>query len=495
MSISHILRSLAFSLIIFALSNVHAGEKNIHAQQIPVEKQNIAYRWLEITQFATGNEVERNGARPTILSRTMAIWATAMYDAWACYDEKAVGSRLGGKLRRPVAERTLENKAKVISYASYRALVEVYPLDKDYLAGEMKKLGYDPEDKSTDATTPQGIGNLVAQALIDYRRNDGANQLGNEAGGNGKPYSDYTFYKCVNPVDKLYDVDCWQQVTFTLKDGKKVAPGFLTPHWYRVKPFGLEKAEQFRPGPPPTAKLNNEELKKQTQECIDANANLTDEQRAIVEFMRDGPRSTGQSGHWLKFAADVSRRDKHDVDRDVKLFFVVANVCFDAFISCWETKRFYDSPRPYALVRYYFAGQKIKGWLGPDKGVGEIPAEEWRPYSPGYFVTPPFPGYTSGHSTVSAAAAKVLELFTGSDNFGFVEKRKAGVITETPGPEITLKLPTFSATAQMAAESRLLGGYHIRADNEVGFTVGTQVGEYCWKQYSAYFDGTATPRP
>ena len=62
-------------------------------------------------------------------------------------------------------------------------------------------------------------------------------------------------------------------------------------------------------------------------------------------------------------------------------------------------------------------------------------------------------------------------------------------------PEITLKLPTFSATAQMAAGSRLLGGYHIRADNEVGFTVGTQVGEYCWKQYSAYFNGTATPRP
>ena len=50
--------------------------------------------------------------------------------------------------------------------------------------------------------------------------------------------------------------------------------------------------------------------------------NLTNEQKAIVEFMRDGPRSTGQSGHWLRFAQDVSRRDHHDLDQDVKLFFV-----------------------------------------------------------------------------------------------------------------------------------------------------------------------------
>ena len=68
------------------------------------------------------------------------------------------------------------------------------------------------------------------------------------------------------------------------------------------------------------------------------NASLTPEQKAIVEFMRDGPRSTGQSGHWLRFAQDVSRRDKHDLDQDVKLFFAVGNVAMDAFIAAWESQ-------------------------------------------------------------------------------------------------------------------------------------------------------------
>jgi hypothetical protein len=213
-------------------------------------------------------------------------------------------------------------------------------------------------------------------------------------------------------------------------------------------------------------------------ECIAVNANLTVKQKAIVEFMRDGPKSTGQSGHWLTFAKAVSRRDKNDTDRDVKLFFAVGNVCMDAFISCWDAKRAYDSSRPWTLVRHYYKGKTVKCWGGPGKGVIDTPGDEWRPYSPATFVTPPFPGYTSGHSTVSGAAAKMLELFTGSDKFGDIEKRKAGILTEPgfeckimmmrdgqlpPGHEkmtcdVALALPTFTATAEMAAVSRLWGG-------------------------------------
>jgi hypothetical protein len=231
--------------------------------------------------------------------------------------------------------------------------------------------------------------------------------------------------------------------------------------------------------------------------------------------MRDGPKSTGQSGHWLTFAKALSRRDKNDTDRDVKLFFSIGNIVFDGFISCWECKRYYDSARPYSLVRYYYAGKKVKCWCGPGKGVADMPAEEWLPYSPGTFVTPPFPGYTSGHATVSGAAAKMLELFTGSDNFGDVEKRKAGILTEPgfecriimmrdgklpPGHEkmtcdVALQLPTFSATAEMAAVSRLWGGYHIRTDNEVGLAQGRKMAEYSWPKYKEYFEGTANVRP
>ncbi|HWW59921.1 MAG TPA: vanadium-dependent haloperoxidase [Thermoanaerobaculia bacterium] len=472
-------------------------EKPLHHFLAIEDKSNVslAYQWVDIAQEATAREVDAHGARPTILSRTLAIWATAMYDAWTAYDEKAVGSRLGGALRRPAEERTLENKKKAISYASYQSLLFCYPDAKDYLAGEMRRFGYDPRIVSLDPTRPEGIGNLAAQAVIEYRRHDGANQFGDEAGGDGTPYGDYTYYVPVNPPDKIIDPDRWQPITFTLANGKKITPGFLTPHWYRVKPFVMESSSQFRPAPPPKTTTDDATLRKEADQVLAYNAGLTKQQKAIVEFMRDGPRSTGQSGHWLRFAQDVSRRDKHDLDKDVKLYFAIANVAFDAFISCWETKRAYDSSRPWTLIHYYHRGEKVTGWAGPAGGVKEMPAEQWHPYSPETFITPPFPGYTSGHATVSGACSKTLELFTGSDGYGFCEKRKHCDLTETSGGEMmTIDLPTWSATAEIAALSRALGGYHIPIDNNVGLKVGRELATWSWPRYQAYFDGTARVR-
>jgi hypothetical protein len=479
-----------------------------HAGDLPVEKPlhkflsiddrsqvSLAYVWLDIAQEATARDVDKYGARPTVVSRTLAIWATSVFDAWSAYDPKAVGSRLGSTLRRPVAEHTLENKKKAISYAALESLSFVYPESKDFLFEQMQRLGYDPHLISDDLSTPEGIGRRAARAVAEYRAMDGANQLGTEVGGDGNPYSDYTYYRPVNPPDRILDPDRWQPIAFIRPDGTAFTPGFLTPHWYRVKPFVLENSSQFRPGSPPTTKTDDAKLREQTDEVLRYNAELTNEEKAIVEFMRDGPRSTGQSGHWLRFAQDVSRRDHHDLDRDVKLYFAVANVAFDAFISCWETKRFYDSSRPWTLIRHYYRGRMVKGWAGPQGGTKEMPAEEWHPYSPYVFITPPFPGYTSGHATVSGACSKILELFTGSDAYGFVEKRKHCELTESDGgQEMTLELPTWSATAEMAARSRALGGYHISIDNDVGLEVGRKIAVWSWPKFEAYFQGTATIR-
>jgi len=282
-----------------------------------------------------------------------------------------------------------------------------------------------------------------------------------------------------------------------------------------VKTLGLEHSDQFRPGPQP--KVGSAQLKSEVQEVIAFNGGLSLEQKSVVEFMRDGPRSTGQSGHWMEFARDVSRRDHYDLDRDVKLFFAVANTAFEAFIASWDSKRFYDTARPFALVRLVqqlFARNSIVGYLGPGKGFGTIPASQWHPYSPGTFVTPPFPGYVSGHSTVSGACAKMLERFTGSDRFGVFHHHTAGMFTEPDAPvaqmqamngipakglpedkRVTLALPTFTGTADMAGISRVMGGYHIQADNVAGLRLGRAVAEYAWPKYKAYFDGTATVLP
>ncbi len=475
-----------------------AGDKPIHKMlgQPATAADSFAYKLLDVCQEAAAKDVDRFNARPTVLSRQMAIWATAVYDAWAAYDEKAVGTRLGGTLRRPKKEHTLANKQKAIAYASHHALLFVHPESKEFLEGEMKKMGYDPALISKDPKKPEGIGQLAAAAVIEYRRHDGSNQFGDEAGTVGaKPYSDYTFYTPVNTADKINDPDRWQPITFTKPDGTKITPGFLTPHWYRVKPFALENSAQFRPGPPPLLTKDPETLKKETDQVLEYNAKLTNEQKAVVEFMRDGPRSTGQSGHWLRFAQDVSRRDKHNLDKDVQLYFAVANAAFDAFISCWETKRVYDSSRPWTLIHHFYKGQKITGWAGPDGGTKEMNGEDWHPYSPQVFVTPPFPGYTSGHATVSGACAKVIELFTGSDTYGYAEHRKHCELTEkNAGEMVTLDLPTWSGTAEMAAQSRAMGGYHIPIDNNVGLKVGRELATWSWPKYQDYFKGTAKVR-
>jgi hypothetical protein len=82
----------------------------VHRQPGPDFEPTAAYRWLDVLLVAPGRDAERNSPRPTILSRTMAVVLTAMYDAWSAYDPIAVSTRTGGRLRRPRSERMPGNK-------------------------------------------------------------------------------------------------------------------------------------------------------------------------------------------------------------------------------------------------------------------------------------------------------------------------------------------------------------------------------------------------
>jgi hypothetical protein len=117
---------------------------------------------------------------------------------------------------------------------------------------------------------------------------------------------------------------------------------------------------------------------------------------------------------------------------------------------------------------------------------------DWRPYSPDAFLCPAFPSYVSGHSTVSGACSEILRLFTGDDHFGIEVKRKPGELTEPNniGQPVVLKFPTFTATADMAGISRVMGGYHIPVENREGLKLGRSVGNAVFKKYLSYVNGT-----
>ena len=460
-------------------SQLLAGEQRMrhYGTAVGGKEQSLAYHWLDTMLDVAVEDVKRNAARPTILARSMAVVTAAMYEAWAPFDDKARGVMFGDSLRRPASERTQANKEAAISYAAACALKDQYPESGAMVDAALTRFGYDPMRGVASRRDAAGVGVLVGEKLCAHKHVDGANQLGDEVGSAGAPYSDYTGYVPVNPPDKVWNPDRWQPITFRRDDGSTFAPGFLTPHWYRVETFALSRPDQFRAPEPP--RVGSERLKAEIDEVIAYNAGLTDEQKAIVEFMRDGPGSTGQSGHWLRFAQDISRRDGYDLDQDIKLFFQVGQCAHDAFVASWESKRYWDTSRPWTLVRHYYGDQTIRGWGGPGKGVVEMKGSEWYPYSPYIFVSPPFPSYVSGHSTVSAACAETMRLFTGSDRLEMELVRHPGEITEPDalGEDVTLWLPTITGAAEMAGISRIMGGYHIQADNIEGLKMGRSVGQ------------------
>ncbi|WP_445386018.1 vanadium-dependent haloperoxidase [Robiginitalea sp. IMCC44478] len=480
---------VCLSISILVLITACKSEKgNADAAPEPTGTENIAYKWGEMALEATALDTERFKPRPTITSRYLGLIFTAVFDAWSRYDENAIPVYLKGVDRRPSEEHNLKNKEIAISYAALRAMNEYYYTDQALFEEFMRSLGLDPDDKSLDPTTPAGIGNLAAQAVIEARKNDGANQYGEEAGSNGEAYFDYTGYTPVNNPDENVDINRWQPKYFSDGKGGKYAPGCLTPYWQLVTPISLDSASQFRPGPPPM--VGSEQLEKEVREVIEIQANLTDKEKALVEFMRDGPKSVQQAGHWLKFAQDVSRRDEHTLDQDVKMYFLNQVTAMDAFIASWESKMYYDFARPYALVHDYFQGELIKAWGGPGKGVIEMQGEQWRPYSPEEFLCPPFPSYVSGHSTISGACSEALRLFTGDDHFGETVKLVPGSLTETDpanyGDTVVLEFPTFTQTAEMAGISRVMGGYHIQADNVAGLQLGRDVAQKAWEFYQKH---------
>ena len=448
-----------------------------------IKDQNVAYQWSEMAILGTANDTDRIAPRPTVTSRFLALIFVAVFDAWSAFDDAAIPVYLESYNKFPAYKQTLENKEKAISYAAYHTLREYYPYDSLQFKKFMVYLGYDPNDHSLDPTTPAGIGNLAAQATIKARYNDGSNQYGEEDGFS-KPYSDYTRYKPVNTVDQLKDYDRWQPKYFTSDTGEKFAPACLTPYWQLVKPIALSSADQFRPGPPP--KVGSKRLQKEVEEVVELQANLTDEQRALIEFMRDGPHSVQQAGHWLKFAQQVSKRDNHILVEDVKMFIANQVTAMDAFIASWDSKMFYDSARPFALVHHYYKEKEITGWKGPGLGTGTIKGEDWRPYSPSAFLCPPFPSYTSGHSTISGACAELLKLWTGNDYLDVQVEIMPGALTEPQalGEPIVLDFPTFTQAAEMAGFSRVMGGYHIQSDNIAGLELGRNVAHKVWDFYN-----------
>lgn len=422
---------------------------------------------------------------PTISARAMGVVHSGIFDAWAAYDATAVGTRLGGTLRRPIAERTDANKTAALSFAAYRILLDLFPTQQATFDAQMSALALDPQDMSTDTATPAGIGNAVAAAIILFRHNDGSNQTGTLNPG---AYTDYTSYTPANTPAMISDPNRWQPLTIAGIDQI-----FLTPQWGVDASFAIGLPEgKLRKRIAPRIKpalFPTRAYKKQSDDVVTLSATLTDETKTMATYWADAGGSFTPPGHWMFFAQSVSLRDKHTLDDDVKMFFALGNAMFDVSVEVWDLKRKYDSVRPVTSIRYLYNDKVINAWGGPGLGTTAINGQAFQ----SYIVTPAFAEYISGHSSFSAAGAQVLASFTKRTRFGLSVTLQPGSSPIEPGivpaKAITLFWLKFVDAANQAGMSRRYGGIHFKDGDLQGRVLGKKIGTIVWQKSKEYFSG------
>lgn len=266
--------------------------------------------------------------------------------------------------------------------------------------------------------------------------------------------------------------------------------------------------------------------------------------RVLAEFWADGPDSETPPGHWFNIYNEISEHPLYekkwkgqgqildDLEYDVKAYLTLGGAMHDAAISAWSVKGWYDYVRPVSAIRYMadrgqstdsnlpnfhpagipllsgfveivevgdsLAGTsnehvgkiKLYTWNGPDyiadpeedmSGVGWILAENWWPYQRPSFVTPPFAGFVSGHSTYSRAAAEVMTFITGDEFFpggmsNFVaEQNEFLEFEQGPSTTVILQWATYRDASDQCSLSRIWGGIHPPVDDIPGRLIGIKV--------------------
>jgi hypothetical protein len=181
-------------------------------------------------------------------------------------------------------------------------------------------------------------------------------------------------------------------------------------------------------------------------EVYNVGLGLTAEQKTIADYWADGAVATGTPpGHWIAIVSQIARNDRLSLAETAEAYARVGIAVHDAFIACWNAKYVYNLQRPVTFIRNNINAT----WSS-------------------YIGTPAFPTYTSGHSTQSGAAARVLTDMFGPKPFIDTTHTDHGLVP----PQQPRIFNSFDEAAAEAAISRLYGGIHYAFDNNNGLVCG-----------------------
>ena len=359
---------------------------------------------------------------PPIASRSLAIVHVAIYDAVNGI------ARTHEPYLVPSAVPASASREAAASAAAHQTLVSLFPNHTSTFDALHAAIlaGIPNSPQKTHGIT---WGELVASQILAARANDGSNAIVQPPGGSGP--------------------GVW------IPTPPAFLP-YLLPQWGFVVPFAMTSSSQFRPPGPPS--LDSQQYAADYEEVKQLGAAMgstrTADQTEIALFWADGAGTETPPGHWNSIAQIIAAARGTTLEENARLFALLNIAMGDAAICSWDAKYTYHFWRPVTAIA--FAEPQLN-WMS-------------------FIVTPPFPDYTSGHSTVSAAAATVLPLFFGTEDLPFTTGSDS-----LPG--VYRSFSTCQDAADEAALSRIYGGIHFRSASEDGLQAGSSIGEWTVTHY------------
>lgn len=380
---------------------------------------------------------------PPVASRIYAYSNIAGYEAIRFQKKslKSLAGQLNGLEPLPVPETGKSYYFPLASMVAFTDVAQELVFDKERIqelqAGilaDIKAIGIDEETFENSVA----FGEAIGEQIVVWAKKDGYNER-----------------TALPRYSVTEDLGRW----------RPTPPGYMDaiePHWSTIRPFVLDSAQQFDPGPPtPFDENEGTKFYEEAMEVYTTVKQLDEEQVDVAKFWDCNPnisvtqghvmyfnQKISPGGHWMHIACQATEEMAGSPSEKQGVMVSVSIALADAFISCWDQKYKSNLIRPETYINTY---------IDPD----------WNPV----LQTPAFPEHTSGHSVASGAAATVLTELIGG-KYAFIDS------TEVPYGLPKRSYQSFMQAAEEAAISRLYGGIHYRPAIEKGLVQGKSIGAF-----------------
>lgn len=235
----------------------------------------------------------------------------------------------------------------------------------------------------------------------------------------------------------------------------------LEPNWYKLRPIVLKSYNEILPpARPPFSKTKGSDFYKNASLVMEEGNRNDSLHRKTALYWDDNPNEFNDTGHnthfkhkvsppahWINITQSYLIQAKADLSQAITAYAAVSTAMFDGMITCWGVKYGENLIRPVTYINRHI-----------DK--------TWKPL----IQTPPFPEYTSGHSTVSGSASVILETLYPHT-----------AITDSTEVPFGFEARTFKSATEAgreASDSRFYGGIHYKFGVDNGFENGTAIGKH-----------------